>query len=236
MNDIDDSPYSTHEQVVFLLPWYANNTLQAQELHAVTQHLKVCLLCKRELSNLRLLANAVQQLPNVEVAAPALGFAELKRRLQTPNAQQAPDVTEPLPLLQAKKHRVFGKWSAPQVLALAASVALALVLPRILPWESSWESTYRTLSDAEVKPSAAHSLRIIFKADTSAEMLKSLLANTQASKVLGPDTQAMYTLEFNDDIAQSVILEKLAALRQNEQVVFAEPNYGLVSQSTMLAQ
>ena len=236
MNDIDDSPYSTHEQVVFLLPWYVNNTLQAQELHAVTQHLKVCLLCKRELSNLRQLANAVQHSPSAEVAAPTLAFAQLKQRLETPPAQPSPEIAEVSTLPRAAKHRLLGKWTAPQVLALAASVALALVLPRILPWDSSWGTAYRTLSDAEVKPSAAHSLRVIFKADTAPEVLKSLLANTQASKVLGPDTQAMYTLEFNDDVAQPIILEKLAQLRQNAQVVFAEPNYGLVSQSTVLAQ
>jgi hypothetical protein len=77
MKHLPANPYSTHDDISLLLPWYVNNTLHGSELKDVENHLNVCLTCKRELVNLKKLSLAINQEGSFDSAALA-SFSHLK--------------------------------------------------------------------------------------------------------------------------------------------------------------
>ena len=70
-----------HQQIQLLLPWYVNHSLEQNERKQVENHLRSCILCRRELVVLRKLAEDVNQSSVLDVAAEA-SFARLRGKLQ----------------------------------------------------------------------------------------------------------------------------------------------------------
>lgn len=221
MKTTDDNPYTTHERIVLLLPWYINKTLHGNELNAVERHLKICLTCKRELAGLRHLGVAIRQPGKFDSATPA-SFASLKNRLNAGEDAQA----RPAGHRWAKIAK-FNRYRS--VLALAATVAFALALPRFVPLEAHFANEYRTLSDGETAGKHAGTLRVIFKDNTSRETIQAILAAVHGIILEGPNEQALYTIAIKDATTTAGVLEKLSLLRKNEHVMFAEPAYALLS-------
>jgi hypothetical protein len=233
MKRTNDNPYASHENVSMLLPWYVNKTLHGAELNAVEQHLKVCLICKREIVNLQHLATAVNQPGTFDSAAQA-SFSRFKKRLQSAETEQlqiAPVVA--FAKLDKQQSKVIGKHlnlSKP-ALALAATVLLAVLLPRFINIEQVFSNDYRTLSDAETVKTNKNELRVIFKDNTSRQTIDQILTSVQAHAIDGPNAQSLYTIGFDKLVEASQLIDKLAVLRKNEHVVFAEPAYALLSNS-----
>ena len=82
MNQHTSPSTDQHQQILLLLPWYLNQSLEQDERQQVESHLRSCILCRRELVVLRKLAAAVKQSSDLDVAAEA-SFASLRAKLQT---------------------------------------------------------------------------------------------------------------------------------------------------------
>ena len=82
MKQFHNNPYSAHQDISLLLPWYVNKTLHGAEIKMVENHLKVCLTCRREIATLHKLAAAVQQEGSIDSAAQA-SFSQLKKRIHS---------------------------------------------------------------------------------------------------------------------------------------------------------
>lgn len=230
MKHAGDNPYASHEDISLLLPWYVNKTLQGAELNAVERHLKVCLICKRELLNQQYLSAAVNQPSSFDSAAQA-SFSRFKNRLQTAKTEQfhipPPEQTVAKPNTQQhiKKHLTVHT----PTFALAASVLLAVLLTRVVNIEQLFSNDYRTLSDAETIKTNSNELRVIFKSDASQQVIEQILASIQGHIVDGPNAQSLYTIGFNSTDKSEQVMDKLELLRKNEHIVFAEPAYALLS-------
>ncbi|GAB6142162.1 hypothetical protein JCM14076_28910 [Methylosoma difficile] len=214
MKQLDNTPYASHEKVLLLLPWHINKTLSGEELDLVEQHLKVCLTCKRELNNLQSLAAAVKQADGFNVA-PQASFAQLQMRLQN-------SVAAPTTQRQAKPYKSF------KLVALAASVILVVLLPSLNTLNNIVGNDYRTLSNAEPASTPPHALKVIFKAETGAQTIAQILASVEGHVIDGPNEQALYTIGFKQSDA-GVLKDKLAALRKQTDVIFAEPSYAFAA-------
>lgn len=226
MNSTSENPYSSHEQIALLLPWFVNKSLSDAERHCVEQHLKVCLLCNREVSNLQHLASVIKQTAPVDNAANA-SFQELKKRLHSTAAPQS--LATQVKTTSTAKAKWYNNYSQ-NLIALAAATAFALVLPHFVPSTTAPATNdYRTLSNDEPVPSQKEVIKVIFKEQTAPATIQQLLSSIQGNIMHGPDEQALYIIGFNASTSEAELQEKLTRLRNDQSVVFAEPSYTLLS-------
>lgn len=76
---------SAHNQVMRLLPWYVNGTLEGDELLQVAQHLIGCAECRGEVDELRRLQSVCARRESAPDATPS--FVRLRHRLQEDRAR-----------------------------------------------------------------------------------------------------------------------------------------------------
>jgi len=235
MKPLHNNPYSSHQDISLLLPWYVNKSLHDAEIKQVENHLNVCLTCRRELVTLQKLAAAVQQEGSLDSAA-QVSFSRLKKRIHTSNAV-SPEKTPETPVVAALpgKRKGFGKpgfaqWALPQpAFALAAILLLSLMMPRFIDTGTIQQNDYRTLSDAENPVVNQNTLRVIFSNDTQQPQINDILASIQGRIIDGPTAQGIYTVAVDSELASKEVLDRIMSLRKNTRVIFAEPAYALLS-------
>ncbi len=228
MKPLHNNPYSAHQEISLLLPWYVNKTLHGAEVKMVENHLKVCLTCRRELATLHKLATAVQQDGSIDTVAQA-SFSHLIKRIHSPDANDREKAQKVIPLPLQRK--AYGKiWRLPRpALALAAVVLLSLLIPRFIDTGNFQMNEYRTLSNAENPAISQNTLRVIFLNDTKQPVIDEILASVHGQIVDGPTAQGVYTVAIQGDLAAKNVLDIIASLRKSTNVIFAEPSYALLS-------
>lgn len=228
MKQLHINPYSSHQEISLLLPWYVNKTLRGAEIKMVENHLKVCLTCRRELATLHKLAAAVQQEGSIDTVAHA-SFSHLKKRIHSSDAadqEKAPKV-----IASPVQRRRYDKiWRLPRpALALAAVLLLSVLIPRFTDTGSTQMNEYRTLSDAENPATSPNTVRVIFSNDTGQPKINEILASVHGQIIDGPTAQGVYTVAIQSELASENVLNRVASLRDNPHVIFAEPAYALLS-------
>jgi hypothetical protein len=228
MKQLHNNPYSAHQDISLLLPWYVNKTLHGAEINKVDNHLKVCLTCRRELATLHKLAAAVQREVSIDSAAQA-SFSQLKKRIrgtdETSREKAAKVVALPGQRQWYSKH-----WLLPRpVLALAAVLLLSLLIPRFIDTGDIQMHEYRTLSNAENPAINQNTIRLIFSNDTKQPQINEILASVHGRIVDGPTAQGVYTVAIDSELASNNVLGMVASLRKSANVIFAEPAYALLS-------
>ena len=228
MKPLQNNPYSAHQEISLLLPWYVNKSLHGAEVKMVENHLKVCLICRRELATLHKLASAVQQDGSIDTVAQA-SFSHLMKRIHNADANSRENAQKVIPLpLQRKSQGNI--WRLPRpALALAAVVMLSLLITRVMDINKVQMHEYRTLSNAESPAITQNSLSVIFASDTKQSEINEILASVDGQIVGGPNAQGIYTITSKSEPETKNVLDMLALLRKNTHVIFAEPAYALLS-------
>lgn len=222
------SVYSDHDDVLMLLPWYANGTLAGSDLDKVRNHLKVCLTCRRELASTEYLAVGLQREPVMEISyKPSFDrlMAQIRREEQA-KAAPAPKAARASGF--ARLADWLSDWMAPKYLVPAlATVTMAAVIPFLLRGEGPAigdAQVYQTLAmPGSMAKYAGSDVQLVFSDDASKQEISRLIASVQGELVDGPSPKGVFTVR----IAQGRDLsEALARLRQDAKVVFAEPVLG----------
>ncbi len=238
MKNNSEKSYASHREMFQLLPWYVNKTLNGNELKALETHLTVCLVCKRELIQLEKLAQAVVKedaLDSIEKAS----FARLKKRLHQNLPGHSSVVASPVTksdihnnVFEYKKPENFSRFATlpmRSVLALAAVLLIALIIPLHMTTNLNAVNDFRTLSDTEAKDLSADEIRVVFAEGATTKKINSILKRINADLVdKNPTDQGVYTVKLNNTGAAKV-LDTLSLLKQDENVIFAEPAYALLS-------
>ena len=120
MADIIRLRGSAHEQTQALLPWYVNNTLDAEDRALVDTHLSECSECSSELELERALAREVASLP-VDTER---GWAAMADKLDSMPTDRG---VAPVALLRRK---ITLGWAFAGQLAVAAALVLAVYVGR----------------------------------------------------------------------------------------------------------
>jgi len=171
-----------HGVVQAVLPWYANDTLDAAERAEVEAHLRECARCRADLDFQRQLRTT--PVPEALPGDVDRGWLALRAKLEPPSAE----TSAPRP---APDRRSAPRWW-PLALGLQAALVAVLVLA------SAWlflppADAYRTL--AAGAPPAANAL-VVFRPDaTEAEMRRALRA-ADARVVGGPTVTDAYLLRI----------------------------------------
>lgn len=241
MNRHTSSSTDQHQQILLLLPWYLNKSLEHDELQQVESHLQSCIMCSRELVVLRKLAAAVKQSSELDIAAEA-SFAGLREKLQTaePVCQNswasikqqtfgwfmtrvnaAPSLSSNTANWHSWSLRLSGRPG--MRFAIAASMLLAMI-PLIMQYgRSPVTADYYTLSAAKPESPAGAKLRVVFSKSLPDTSIDLLLEKIHGQLVEGPNSVGAYTVRLSTG-KDSLDLTAAAALLRNQQnVLLVEP-------------
>ncbi|HEY5102871.1 MAG TPA: zf-HC2 domain-containing protein [Steroidobacteraceae bacterium] len=204
----DSQAAASHDEMWELIPWLVNGRLTAAVAAAVTAHLKECAQCAEEFREQRCISQAMQADDSIAFASEA-SFQKLAARLDA-----AP---------------VARRMSAMMRSAAAAGVVAALGLAAWGGWSlqrtaDSSRAPYRTLTSPAPVAGAGAQLRVVFAPDLTLVELAQLLHSIDANITSGPTEAGVYTLGFGASLdSQAQVARRLAFLRADEHVRFAEP-------------
>ncbi|AMK79398.1 MULTISPECIES: zf-HC2 domain-containing protein [Methylomonas] len=231
MNSQISSSAASHSEIVLLLPWYVNQSLTVNERRQVDQHVKSCLVCRRELLALRKLAAAVQQAADLDVAAEA-SFAGLRAKMQTasqlPLSARADSQPEKLASANVKLFSAGrGFWriagNTGKGLAIAASLLL-VTLPAAVQYLRPANTTdYYTLSAAKPDTGPTGQFRVVFAKNLAEKDIDAALNQIGGIRVDGPNSVGAYTVKIATGKPDADMADALALLRGRQDVILAEP-------------
>jgi len=204
-----------HDDIVLLLPWYVNQTLEPAELARVKTHVRGCLECRRELQVLGQIEQALQQPDDPLDLAAHASFRQLQERI-APAAGTQPANVVPLPAKSAKKPGRLGKLTS---LALAASLLLLAAPLALRHVGQDQPLDYQTLSNRSA-PEQGH-VRVVFAPNLPFAEADQLLRSIGGQMVSGPNSAGAYTVRI--DAAKPDPDATAEFLRQRPGVLLAEP-------------
>jgi hypothetical protein len=243
MKPINTTSYTDHEELSQLLPWYVNKTLHGTEHKAVEDHLKVCLMCKRELTQLQKLSQVIAHSGSIDTAEHA-SFSRLKKRLHH---------GQPLDLHAHIKqnvsvHNIAGNvkslrtgkkqfWTANIIsrpaLAMAAALLLSLtiLMPHYIESDQQLIGNFRTLSsDSQLQAMKSNEIRVVFADNVNQQQKDKVLEKVHGQFIdINPTAQGVYTVRLEKSMVESHLLDAIDLLRKDKNVIFAEPAYALLS-------
>jgi hypothetical protein len=191
-----------HSRAFELLPWLVNGTLGEPERYAVEQHVRTCIVCRREIKEQQRLYATVRAPRTADVSA-AAGFDRMNRELDD----------------AARARQVWSKRSAalaPFALAAAAGVAVLALLLWFTPLPGLESNTYSTL--ATPARSSDVLLDVVFAEDTTAAEIQALLDDIGGEIVAGPSDLGRYNVRVagdgTDTARSNEVLGLLAADRR----------------------
>lgn len=226
-----------HDEASLLLPWYVNGSLSGRQKTQVEEHVRSCMVCRRELATERRTHEAFCNESPLDQSVHA-GFDRLHRRIAahtTPRSEGSPSTSVGLTWTRIQ-NMVSSLTGARLTAALAAAplavIAIAFGLT-LIPQEQSPGSGgdgytraatdgYQTLSSPVAGVANPDDVSVIFTTDTSIETIEGLLDLLPAKIVNGPSGAGVYTVRLlgvsGEDDRQAAIL----GLRGQQEVSFAE--------------
>ena len=212
------------------IPWYVNGTLDAAEASRLRAHLDACAQCRGDYeAQARLFA--AMQADSTLVFAAEPSFQKLMARIGTDEdagwpvaGRSVPAAEMPAPKATASR-RVSGgglRW-------LAAAAVLEGLGLGYGAW--AWHThvarpgpAYVTLTAADPSYRDSPRIRIVFRSGLSVQGLGAILHGADAHIIDGPTDSNVYTLGFTGgDVRPGIVERRIAALRANADVLFAEP-------------
>jgi hypothetical protein len=226
-----ETPPSIDLEAWRLLPWLANDTLEAEEMDRLLDHLKRSPRCRRELLFLSELRYAVEMSRQDSLEVPEARLGALMERIDAheSDARNAPPGS-------IRSGRFGGGPAAVRFLAQAALVVLSVGL---LWWlltggpASDVDTSLRrapqfqTLSSGD-SPSVGQipRLRLVPEDGLEEEDLRRLVLDLGAEIVAGPTAAGAYTLGWTTQKPPDSLDDVASALRADPRIALAEPVRG----------
>lgn len=218
---------SLHARAELVIPWLANGSLPAEAEPLVRQHIDTCAECREDYHEQMRVCEAMRAEGPLVFAAES-SYQKLLARIQNPDAGREPPaaVAEFAP----SEARYAVRRTSPVVHWLAAAAILQAFAIGVGAW--IWHSSaatgngahYVTLTSASPSYDAGPRVRVLFRTDLSIGALQTVLQGAGAHIIDGPADGNVYTLGFAPPPGSPAALGKrIAALRANPAILFAEP-------------
>jgi hypothetical protein len=204
---VTDHSSLPHSRAFALLPWLVNGTLTGAERHAVEEHARTCIACRRELKEQQRLHLTLRARGTADVSAEA-GFDRLERELD--------------PVVHARRlWRKRYAAVAPFAVSAAAGISVLAVLLWFTPLpELDGGGGYTTL--ATPPTTGTPLLDVVFAEDTTAAEMQALLNAIGGEIVAGPSDVGRYSVRVAAGRTDAARLrELLDALATDSRVRFA---------------
>ncbi len=220
-------PYTAHEAVWALIPWYVNGTLVEEESRLVRQHVQVCIACRKELAMQQQLSEAIRHSEDIELS-PHGAYARLLERIDGEKRKTDPT--------GGWRHRLGLPWRwlaegvslglKPQWAFTMVALFLVAGASVLLGWNTaSMDPNYRTLASSNGQLSVGKSdLRVVFTERMQREQIDQLLLTVHGRIVEGPTPFGVYTIRIEDESASAPGVAAMEQLRNHIGVLFVEPS------------
>ncbi len=235
MNQLQRTHNSEHQEVSLLLPWHVNKTLLDKENALVEKHLKSCLTCRIEITNLQKLSKSICQEDVLHPLA-HISFMKLKSRLHEPvelfkNKNGILDIySDYVQRLRSFNLKNLISLFAAYTLVPVFLLTFAIVLYGYFITEQTSGMEFHTLSSTKNITPRENEINIVFSKDITQQKMTQILASVQGSVVSGPNLQGVFRVRIGKKKLTSADLkEKALLLRKKAQVIFAEPIFTLLS-------
>jgi hypothetical protein len=214
VTDFEPLPHP-HTRAFELLPWLINGTLAGAEREAVEQHVRACIVCRRELKEQQRLHASVRARRTADVSAEA-GFDRLNGELDSDAGAARPH------------WRIRYATAAPFAFATAAGIAVLAILLWFTPLPEPNRNDYQTLA---TPPGDVALVDIVFADETTAAQMQDLLDDIDGEIVAGPSRLGRYSVRVASDPANEHHLDKLIGiLTADPRIRFAGPSLADVQQ------
>lgn len=197
----------THQAVQELLPWFVMNTLDAEEIALVREHLRTCTQCQADANwqyKLREASPSPGAIADVEHA-----LARLRPQLETPQHKPKRHALSAFLLKLSGTSVPWMRWAMFSQAVIIGVLTLLLVTPY------GSVAVYRGLG---ASASAAGNVVVMFKPETTMQELRELLQESGARIVDGPTTTDAYVLSVPNAQQKRAI----SMLRSKPAVALAE--------------
>lgn len=222
--DMLSTTYNSHKVIIKLLPDFVNGSLNKGENTKIEIHLRNCFICKSELSRLQNVAIQKTFITN----RPSILGTILKYKANNENIINKTAVINEPEALGFKIGNICSINSLPiPALAMASTIFISLLLPRLLfksPDEISI-TQFKTLSNSEIASVQKNSVRVIFLDDSQKNDINNLLHSVNGRIINGPNEQGEYSIAINNELNSKNVADVLVTLKENSNVLFAEPSY-----------
>jgi anti-sigma factor RsiW len=197
----------THREVIELLPWHANGTLQPGQRQELESHLKDCPECKRELDELRALQSSVAgAAENVPEPSPFL-FTRALARVE-----------------EYEREKARRRWwqLSPRLAGavIAAQFALILLTGGLLMQR---ERQFAALSGPAVGTVSGPRIVLGFQEGVSEQTMRQTIRGLNGNVVAGPSALGLYTVELPRDRDVDRTLEQLRQDRGTIRLAALQP-------------
>ncbi len=223
MSPIDDGRSQVqgneHGEVAELLPWYVNETLEADQVARVDAHLAGCAQCRDDLAACLQFEAAVLDGEGWEPPPGQLERLKTRIAIEAPRGVGEPEPTSWLSTVMAwlTGSTVSPRW----VLALqaAAMVVLAILVIQA-PGSDRGSAEYDALTSTAVgEASGVDRIDLAFASDVSERDLRGVLSSVGGSIVSGPNALGVYRVE----VTAGSMRAALGRLREDARVALATP-------------
>lgn len=192
-----------HDEVLELLPWFVNNSLEGQDRSKVMTHLGGCTDCQQERDRLERLQTLVQAEDSEMAEADYKpSFEKLMNRidaneLEKPGQQPPPEMENSQVSLMPVGR--FGRSSGWFPYAAAASLVLGIALVILVNRPETVETlNVPTLNSPGLEAGVSRSQRmaLTFEENIDSATLRAAFVSTGAYIVSGPDEEGRYVIEI----------------------------------------
>ncbi len=224
----DRSEVDSHQWALGLIPWYVNGTLQAAEAAKLDAHLAGCAECRRDHQTQVRLFEAMQAESTLVFAADP-SFRKLMARIGSEEDAGRLDEDRPAPVTALRSAPAARRASGGAARWLAAAVLLEGLGLGYGAWawhthSANADSAYVTLTSPAPSYRDVARIRVVFRAGLSVGGLGTILHDSGAHIIDGPTDANVYTLGLSGAaVTPEVVERRVAALRANADVLFAEP-------------
>lgn len=215
-----------HARAELIIPWLVNGSLPADTEPALREHIATCPQCREDYEEQVRVRTAMRAEGPLVFAAES-SYQKLLARIQNPQAGREPfaaaDEADPTPAMPAvRRTSPVVHWLAAAAIVQAFAIGVGAWM-----WHSSTAARgapYTTLTSASPSYESGPRVRVLFETDLSVGGLQTVLQAAGAHIIDGPADGDVYTLGFARPPGSRAALEKrVAALRANPAVLFAEP-------------
>jgi hypothetical protein len=192
-----DDTKQLHDQVSQLLPWYINESLNADEKTLVEAHLKHCQWCQQALANERLMIKGIE--PNIQVPNVDDAFVKMMNRIESTSSTTTKNTSS---LFQQIRKKWFSPVSIPMAWLVLPQFAVLLIIVLSLTDLLKNEANYQALSNGSAINS---NVVIIFKSKATLAEVTGTLQRYDARIVDGPTVTNAYLLQVPNEQLEQVI-------------------------------
>lgn len=217
--------HDTHDSCWQLLPWFVIGRLSASDAQRVERHLEECSACRDELEEQRTLCAHIRR-DEPLLLAPQSSLQKMMARIDASmpvmdHIEDESTGTASVALAPAPRPPRSYRWLAIAAAVQAVAIAALLALVVRQTTDEVTAPRFTTLSTPDAAKLEGALLRVVFKPDTPAAQIQTLLHSVQAQVIAGPTEAGVYTVKLagapGSDSAQ-----KLSQVRADGSVIFAE--------------